>query len=860
MLAGLFAFLSLPVAQYPDTAPTTVRVSAGYPGATAQAVENSVTRVIDQAGNGSDALKTAAEQLVATARQNPGVSNINARGTDEDSALRIDIDKAESFGVSLSAVNSILSVIFAGSEVNDFVLGSSLRPVIVQAAPEHRMQPEDIVKWNAINADDEVVHFASFMTTSWEPVAPTLQRYGGTSALEISGSAGEGVSSGAAMDAMEEMVADLDGGYGSAWTGISYQGRRSGDQAPWLYAVSALVIFLGLAALYESWPIPFPVMLAVPVGVLGALAAAWLFGQSNDVYFKVGMLTTIGLAARNAILIVQSAEDLRRQGLGIAEAAVEAARLRLRPILMTALTFILGVLPLATATGAGAAAQNAIGTGVIGGMVASTYLWHLHGAGPLRPHHENGPLDPNESIEQMKPTRLVLVPMVLALSACAVGPDFRSPSQPVAANFAEGSAQPIGEASAQYWWRSYNDAMLNELVQTGLSQNLDIKTAISRVAEAQAAARATGLPAMISGSVSGDSIRAGGEAISGTTTTSGASFNPSLVLDLFGGERRSREAALASLQSAELSVGAARLTFLSQLVSSYIDLRYYQNALTITRQTLGTRRETLSLVQSQREAGAATALDEAQAQAALDESLASLPSLESGFYASSYAIATLLAQPVQTIETRLQRGAAQPRPGGNASAGVPADLLRNRPDVRAAERDYAAAVANVGVSEAQMYPSVSLGGTVSTSEGVGSWSFGPKVSLPVLNQGVLAAKRDQAIAQAEQAELGWRSSVLGAVEEVQASQSDYIRNQRAVAAYQRSVNSYERVVSLSRETYNGGTTTLLDFLDVQRSLASSRLTLASSVRDLAASWATLQVAAGKGWAFTTAPAPAGNGS
>jgi multidrug efflux pump len=170
--------------------------------------------LVDQAGNGSAALKTAAEQLVAAARQNPGVSNVDARGTDEDSALRIDIDneKAESFGVSLSAVNSMLSVIFAGSEVNDFVLGSSLRPVNVQAASEHRMQPEDIVKGYAINADDEEVPFASFMTTSWEPVAPTLQRYGGTSALQISRSAGEGVSSGAAMDAMEEMAADLDGG------------------------------------------------------------------------------------------------------------------------------------------------------------------------------------------------------------------------------------------------------------------------------------------------------------------------------------------------------------------------------------------------------------------------------------------------------------------------------------------------------------------------------------------------------------------------------------------------------------------------------------------------------------------------
>ncbi len=332
--------------------------------------------LIDQAGNGAEALKTAAEQLVALGAENALVTNVDARGTEEDSALRINIDqeKAESFGVSLSAVNSMLSVIFAGSDVNDFVLGASLRPVIVQAAPEHRMQPEDIMKWYAINASGEMVPFSAFMTTDWEPVAPSLQRYGGTAALEISGSAANGVSSGAAMDAMEEMVASLDGGYGSAWTGISYQERQSGDQAPYLYAISALVIFLALAALYESWSIPFSVMLAVPVGVLGALLAAWAFGQSNDVYFKVGMLTTIGLAARNAILIVEFAEELRREGRSITEAAVEAARLRLRPILMTALTFILGVVPLATASGAGAAAQNAIGTGVIGGMIASTFV------------------------------------------------------------------------------------------------------------------------------------------------------------------------------------------------------------------------------------------------------------------------------------------------------------------------------------------------------------------------------------------------------------------------------------------------------------------------------------------------------
>ncbi len=332
--------------------------------------------LVDQAGTGADALQAAAEQLIANAAGNAVVTNLSANGTEKDSAVKITIDraKAESLGLTLSDVNGMLSVIFAGSEVNDFELGSALRPVIVQGEAAHRMQTEDIFDWYARNSAGEMVPFSAFMSTSWEPVAPTLERYGGTSALKISGSPGAGYSTGTAMEEMEAMVADLDGGYAAAWTGLSYQERQSGDQAPILYAISALVVFLALAALYESWSIPLAVMLAVPVGILGALFSAWYFGQSNDVYFKVGMLTTIGLAARNAILIVEFAEELRRTGLTIAEAAIEASRLRLRPILMTALTFILGVLPLATATGAGAASQNAIGIGVIGGMTASTFL------------------------------------------------------------------------------------------------------------------------------------------------------------------------------------------------------------------------------------------------------------------------------------------------------------------------------------------------------------------------------------------------------------------------------------------------------------------------------------------------------
>ena len=455
----------------------------------------------------------------------------------------------------------------------------------------------------------------------------------------------------------------------------------------------------------------------------------------------------------------------------------------------------------------------------------------------------------------MTPKKTALLSLTLGLAACTVGPEYQAPSQTLAVAFAEGSAQPIGQAAQQYWWRAFNDNMLNELVQTGLDQNLDIQTAVARVAEAQAVARATGLPSLVSGNLSAQRSISGNEVVDNTATNSG-SFNPAIVLDLFGGERRSREAALAALQSAELSVGTARLAYLSSLVTNYIDMRYFQNALAINRQTIETRRETLSLVQSQREAGAATALDEAQAQASLDADLASLPGLESGFYSATYAIATLLAQPVQSIEDRLERGAAQPRPASGADVGVPADVVRNRPAVRAAERNLAAATAEIGIAEAALYPSLTLGGTITRTEGFNSWTFGPSVVLPVLNQPALRAQRDQQAAQAEQSELQWRSSVLDAVEEVQSAQTSYLRNRRAVAGYQRSVASNERVVELSRETYRGGTTTLLDLLTVQRALSSARLTLASSVRDLATSWASLQVAAGKGWSVPTAASSA----
>jgi multidrug efflux pump len=332
--------------------------------------------LVDSGNNGNDALTRVSQQLIQESGSNAYVSSLRSNSQRSETQLKIllDQEKLGAMGVDLAAVNSMLATIFAGRDVNDFTLNNELKPVYVQGDTPYRMQPTDLKYWYARNTSGEMVPFSSFSKLDWVSGTPQLARYNGTSAISLDGASKPGVSTGEAMDEMERLVEALPGGYTVAWQGISYQERLSGSQAPMLYALSILIVFLCLAALYESWSIPFSVILAVPVGVLGAVGAADLLGQSNDVYFKVGLLTTIGLAAKNAILIVEFAKDRQETGMGLLEATLEAAKLRLRPIIMTSLAFILGVVPLAIATGAGSAAQNAIGIGVLGGMLSATLL------------------------------------------------------------------------------------------------------------------------------------------------------------------------------------------------------------------------------------------------------------------------------------------------------------------------------------------------------------------------------------------------------------------------------------------------------------------------------------------------------
>ncbi|MBS0311537.1 MAG: efflux RND transporter permease subunit, partial [Proteobacteria bacterium] len=333
-------------------------------------------RLLDRSGQGREALMDVRNMVLGMASQDKRLAGVRPEGQEPGPQIFLDIDreKAQALQIDMANLNDTLSSAVGVSYVNDFVRDGRILRVQMQADADLRKTPDDLLKLPVRNRLGDIVLLGEIAKPKWIVGLPKLDRYNGNPSMKIAGTAAPGHSTGEAMQAMEDIAAKLPPGFGFAWSGTSFEERLAGAQAPILFALSLLVVFLALAALYESWAIPFSVILVVPLGILGAVLAVYLRGLPNDVFFKVGLIAIIGLSAKNAILIIEFARQLHDEGMDLVAATLEACRLRLRPILMTSFAFILGVMPLAISTGAGAAGRHAVGTGVVGGMIAATLL------------------------------------------------------------------------------------------------------------------------------------------------------------------------------------------------------------------------------------------------------------------------------------------------------------------------------------------------------------------------------------------------------------------------------------------------------------------------------------------------------
>jgi outer membrane protein, multidrug efflux system len=462
-------------------------------------------------------------------------------------------------------------------------------------------------------------------------------------------------------------------------------------------------------------------------------------------------------------------------------------------------------------------------------------------------------------------TRAAAPLVLLLLSSCTLGPDHTAPQISLPAKFAEGSVKSNGDVAKNAWWTAFSDTRLNGYVNQGLSQNLDVLQALERINQAQAAVISAGAGGLPSLDLNADAGRSGTRDIGGPLSPTGSAASTSVsggptaswFLDLFGLYRRSKEAALADLDASYASVDVARLTLLSAVAGAYIDVRYYQERIALTRANLDSRRETLNLTKLQLEAGAASRLDVVQAEGLVNSTLSTLPGLETQFRQAAHRIATLLGLPASSLIADLQRGARQPVARFSPRSGVPADLIRNRPDVRAAERQLAAATARIGVAEAQLYPAITLGGSITPSytkavgtgeSGILSWSFGPSLSLPIFDGGALKANVKSSESAAREAYLAWKQTVLNGVEEVENALAAVSRDGRTVAALRATVKSYQEALELATASYRDGASSLLDVLDAQRQVSDSQANLAQAVQQMAQNYVSLNVAIGGGYA------------
>jgi multidrug efflux pump len=843
-------------------------------------------QVQDRAGAGFPALQAATYQLMNAANQDKRIAGAltTFRASVPQVYLDVDRAKAKTMQVPLNEVWDTLQIYLGSLYVNDFNVFGRPYQVTIQADAPFRAKAEDMLNLKTRNAAGEMVPLGTLVKIR-EDVAPvSVSRYNMYTTAEITGGTAPGVSTGDAIQIMDKLADEtLPPGMSIEWTEMSLLQILAGNSAVFIFPLCVLMVFLVLAAQYESWSLPLAIILIVPMCLLCAIYGVWACRLDNNLFTQIGLVVLIGLACKNAILIVEFARQLQEAGRNRTEAALEACRLRLRPILMTSFAFTVGVIPLMLAKGAGAEMRRALGTAVFFGMLGVTFfglfltpIFYVVIRRALeRPKAAAAGAGPQSAATGIAGV-LLLAAMLAPLlgNGCAAGPNYHAPKTQVSATFGNGSQTNLTAAPIAFtWWRTFDDAQLQRLISGALATNQDLRIAAARVREARAFRAQAVLDAfpIVQADGSYNKSLASIDASPFILTRDqremqlfNAGFDATWELDFFGHVRRSIQADTAELQSAEASRRDVLVSLIAEVARNYFELRGGQNQVAVARRNAENQRETLDVTVSKFRAGRATELDSARADAQLNATLAAIPPLEAAVKHSIYRLSVLTGQQPTALEAELSQPAPIPALPALVNIGNPADLLRRRPDIRAAERTLAAATARIGVETADLFPRVTftgnLGFSASEFSGLGkpasdTYSFGPQITWAALDLGRVRARMQAARARADAQLAAYEKVVLVALEETENALVDFGREQVRRDYLRQSERSATQALTLARQRYDGGIADFLPVLDAERTQLDIQAQLASSETRTATGLIAIYKALGGGWEAHRASQP-----
>ncbi len=846
--------------------------------------------VEDRAGLGYDALFQNTQALLGQSYQTPGLAGVFSTFTVNVPQLDAEIDrvKAKAQGVPLQNLFETMQINLGSLYVNDFNLFGRTYQVVAQADANFRRQPDDIARLKTRNAAGQMVPLGSLVRVKERHGPDRAVRYNGYPAAEINGSAAPGVSSGQAEAILAGLAErNLPKGFAYEWTDLTYQRILAGNTAVYVYPLCLLLVFLVLAAQYESFRLPLAIILVVPLCLLFAIAGVWLTGGDNNIFTQIGLIVLVGLACKNAILIVEFAKHKQDEGLSPFDAAIEACRLRLRPILMTSIAFVAGVFPLVISTGAGSEMRHAMGVAVFAGMIGVTLFGlfltpvfyvvlmklGVRKTSP-KPAPTSAPTDgpsgstlPGTSvagIALLVAAGSLLIPASLQAGPLTVGPDYKRPTDAAPATFRDApewkEAAPADALAKGRWWELFNDAALNALVERATTNNQSLRAALARFDQARAAARITRGGLLPSLELNPDAKR---ERFSQNqipdfnlthATTLRVPLDLSYEIDLWGRVRRSFESARADAQASAADFHNALLSVQADTAQNYFNLRAIDRQRVVVRESIKLRREARNILQGRVDAGTAPELDLARADTEVASAEVDMARLERqrNSLETALAILTGTAAPQFAVVEANEKIAALP----TIPPALPSELLERRPDIASAERQLAAANARIGVAKAAFFPVLRLTGSAGfASAELDSlfnwdsrvWSIGPSISLPIFAGGRNRANLARARGAFEEAAARYRQQVLVAFGEVQENLTALKLLAAEAEAVARTREAALRTYEYSRIRYEGGVVSYLEVIESQRTLLLAELDAARLLGQRQSTAIQLIKALGGGW-------------